>query len=1261
MTFSRNRIAGSQVLVGAFALLALSWCVATDAQDPPTWAAPPAADDAPLVQAHCRVVDYGDDYAHYRSDQFLLRDPNHKGEPRIVVEDGVDLDGDGRKDDARSYVPFDLADPIPSPESWDWDREGTSYRFYIARLSHLYDGQGNSIQEGGGPNQDHSVGADDINMMGWGRSGDREAIVEQWGLWLWKKEDFLNGGDTFRVSFQEGDRMGLYAPRYWEGDGVMRFLVQDGEAFYLSEKTFQGGEGTAHLLDPTDSRWAIYRPAAPHDLAFDADAAEFADHEFKDIRAAGYYIRAPKTKQFGIKLGAFEVDATVHRPDRPSELLRMVPVDETPGVPAFSISACEVPYAAWQTVFRQAVSNCYVTDPGYYFQTDAAVGSMDVDVLFRGYSPDEPATRLTWLDAVAWCNALSEREGRTPCYYEDAEHEVVFRRVLERFRDETYTPTVHVKWDADGYRLPTLAEWARLQPDPSTETPDSPTTRPVGHGEPNAAGLYGAGGNAWEWVWDRGDAYKAVDGGKHIVAGGARWWSADAAAPARIPVGFRVVRRASGLGRPFTDMPQGTHTSWELVDPSVPPAPEAGRPEMAMVQVPEGTFRMRYSPHEDIPITISAFSMGRTEVTYAQWRRVRQWAVANGYRFNYPGDMGSMYYQTGRHAHNPHEPATRVNWHDALAWCNALSEMEGRRPCYYVDEERTEVYRAAPPWRHPMVQTGEGGSVTNRYWRMRVAVPVTVDWSADGYRLPTTFEWRWAVFGDATTRYPWGEEFEGRYAWTRENSHGRTYPVGKRDETLNGLQDAIGNVDEWCWDQMSNLDPYDRINPKGRHGGETNTAGGSFYHPVPLSALGGRVKRFQAYPHIGFRVVRCEAGTHPADGDQSRDTVLLDVPLDAGIKPMTGAVFRADNQRSGNFRSAGIPEVKGVKWSFETGGPVWSSPVMADGVVYFGSTDGFVYAVDGASGELKWRTETGRRIFSSPAFMDGRLFIGSNDGHFYAMDAASGEVVWKHRGPQARTWQDGPERNQADVAGSPAIGAGLVFVGMGGRVRGLDPATGEEKWTNLRAGQTQYLGSPALWDGMIAYGHDHTRMNIYRIRNAQQVGYCREVGNDDRTSTPVFYKGRLYYTGWRGVAYAYDIEAGEALFLTPLGASRGRETSNLKSGAPPLLYRNVLSSPAVADGVMVIGTEGGMLIGLDAETGEEKWFHETDGAVQSSPGVAAGMVYVGSDDGRLHAVDLKTGEGRWTLKLGGPVRSSPWVGDGVIFVGCEDGRLYAIE
>ena len=67
-----------------------------------------------------------------------------------------------------------------------------------------------------------------------------------------------------------------------------------------------------------------------------------------------------------------------------------------------------------------------------------------------------------------------------------------------------------------------------------------------------------------------------------------------------------------------------------------------------------------------------------------------------------------------------------------------------------------------------------------------------------------------------------------------------------------------------------------------------------------------------------------------------------------------------------------------------------SSPVVADGVVYFGSGDGNVYALDAAPGDLRWKFRTGDVVHASPAYADGVVYVGSWDSYFYALDARTG-------------------------------------------------------------------------------------------------------------------------------------------------------------------------------------------------------------------------------------------------------------------------------
>ena len=75
-----------------------------------------------------------------------------------------------------------------------------------------------------------------------------------------------------------------------------------------------------------------------------------------------------------------------------------------------------------------------------------------------------------------------------------------------------------------------------------------------------------------------------------------------------------------------------------------------------------------------------------------------------------------------------------------------------------------------------------------------------------------------------------------------------------------------------------------------------------------------------------------------------------------------------------------------IRWEFETGGIVRSSPVMAGSAVIVGSEDGRLYAVDSTTGEKLWDFATGGKITSSPAVADGVVYVGSHDGNLYAIE-----------------------------------------------------------------------------------------------------------------------------------------------------------------------------------------------------------------------------------------------------------------------------------
>lgn len=366
-------------------------------------------------------------------------------------------------------------------------------------------------------------------------------------------------------------------------------------------------------------------------------------------------------------------------------------------------------------------------------------------------------------------------------------------------------------------------------------------------------------------------------------------------------------------------------------------------------------------------------------------------------------------------------------------------------------------------------------------------------------------------------------------------------------------------------------------------------------------------------------------------------------------------MFRSGLSRTG-VMPEGQPLLGKVKWQQRVGNPslpgvygdlIMSSPALAEGIVYFGSQNGWFYALESQGGKTKWKFQTGNCVHSSPAVVHSMVFFGSHDKHLYALDADTGKEKWKFR-------TDGLVRSSPAVSMAEVyheVWDGQVLFGSeDGFLYALQAASGKLQWRFKTQGpvfsspavmeETVYVGS---LDGHLYAVEANTGKEKWRFKTGYWI-----------TSAPAVFEGDVYVGSWDGNLYC-------------LAAATGQEKWRFDSGM--VLGRQFSSSPAVSDGLVLAAPEGSgqpggtQLFALERKTGKEKWRCDVKGAVEGSPVVYGKTVLLVDGNSSALALDLATGCKLWECRVstGGGVVSSPTISDGKAFFGSNGGVMTALE
>lgn len=405
----------------------------------------------------------------------------------------------------------------------------------------------------------------------------------------------------------------------------------------------------------------------------------------------------------------------------------------------------------------------------------------------------------------------------------------------------------------------------------------------------------------------------------------------------------------------------------------------------------------------------------------------------------------------------------------------------------------------------------------------------------------------------------------------------------------------------------------------------TRNDGKSMLHAGMLTTAAGLLTLLLVGEHVMHRpsganeLAMSQTSLTPTPGIEHESAADSPAMILTGTSPM----YRGAPAHSGLLVG---PELDGNPyraWRYDTGGELRSTPAISGAVAYFGTRNGYLVALDLLTRQPKWSFDLGGYpVRSSPAIADRTVYLADGFSVF-AIDADTGQQRWKMA---------------IDYAGesSPTVANGIVYVASKkNHIYAIDAETGKQRWFFKTSGLL--FGSPSVSEQTVVIGGDDGKLFALDRGNGHLV--WKNEFDAGIYSTPAIDNDRVYVTLRDRTTVALDLSSGKELWSYPVGGS---------------------ASPAVAAGVVYIGSDDGALYAIDAATGgNPRWLFATGTPAVRAPVIAGHEVYF-STGATITSLNRETGKVVWQYPIGDDVTTELVVLDGYLYAGDKHGYFYAI-
>ena len=333
----------------------------------------------------------------------------------------------------------------------------------------------------------------------------------------------------------------------------------------------------------------------------------------------------------------------------------------------------------------------------------------------------------------------------------------------------------------------------------------------------------------------------------------------------------------------------------------------------------------------------------------------------------------------------------------------------------------------------------------------------------------------------------------------------------------------------------------------------------------------------------------------------------------------TGALINA-GPRTGPITKEGIKPL----WSFKCEDEIRGTPMISQGLLYIGSYDNNLYALNAADGKFQWKYPTEGGVVTRPLFYDGNIYFGSEDKRLHVVSARAGKVVWTY-------YANGPIRS------SPSIAEGHIFFGADDQyIHAVNLNTGRMAWKFETADVVR--STPFVNRELVYAGCESGDYYAVDFRGGLKWRFHAKRGI---TSSTVGTEQALFFSSMDSTLYALDPRNGWVLWRFRLGKAS-------------------ISTPCIVEDFIFVGSSDGFIYGVDTKSAKEVWRFRTEHQVNSSPIVYKDSLYCGSVDGNLYCLEYRTGRLRWKFSTGGAITGTPLAYDDIVYIGSTDHRIYAL-